>query len=288
MPVNFFELIGPGGKDEGRHVFERLIVQLVRLGHPAMGIAASPGDWGIDALVGELDEIVSVWQAKYFIDGFGEDQHQQVRESFKAAVKAAEDHDYTIDTWTLCVPVELEPATAQWWSGWRRRTSRTTGIQIDLWTGSALEETLAAPEAEHIARSYFPMSMGAASVPPPATVLPVPAGVHYNDALFIKQLTEAGIAETASAKRQFFNYEVLSREVADKADPQEVQTLETGRGTRHLGDTIRRRAPRRENRHMSRPSSRRDAGDRAASSGEPANAPAYECGAPSRWDARDR
>ena len=31
-------------------------------------LAPSPGDWGIDVLLGELDGEVDVWQAKYFLD----------------------------------------------------------------------------------------------------------------------------------------------------------------------------------------------------------------------------
>jgi tetratricopeptide (TPR) repeat protein len=160
MPVNFYELIGPGGKDEARNVFEKLIVQIVRIGHPAMGIAPTPGDWGIDAIVGELDRGVSIWQAKYFIDGFGPAQHDQVRRSFQSALNASLAHGYRLDEWTLCVPVEPAAETARWWAQWRRKTTQSTGVTITLMAGSAIESVLMSRDAENIARHYFPKSLG--------------------------------------------------------------------------------------------------------------------------------
>ena len=188
MPINFFELIGPGGKDEARHVFERLVIQLIRLDQPALGVAATPGDWGIDAFVGELDGRVSVWQAKFFIDGFGRAQHDQVRKSFAAALKAARAEGYTLAVWTLCIPVEPGPETALWWVGWQRRTAESTGVRIELMPGSAIESCLMSPEADDVARHYFPRSMGgvprSAQLHPPALrpgpeELPADATVVY-------------------------------------------------------------------------------------------------------------
>jgi hypothetical protein len=69
--------------------------------------------------------------------------------------------------------------------------------------------------------------MGVSPISPAVKVLPLPADHRYDDALFIRQLVEADITENESAKRQFFNYEALARDVADKADPTELQTLET-------------------------------------------------------------
>jgi hypothetical protein len=60
-----------------------------------------------------------------------------------------------------------------------------------------------------------------------AEILPLPAEHGYDDALFIRQLEAADLSENESAKRQFFNYEALARDVADKADPTEVKTLQT-------------------------------------------------------------
>jgi hypothetical protein len=45
-------------------------------------VEANPGDWGLDVVVGDIDDLLSVWQAKFFIDGVGDVQKGQIRESF--------------------------------------------------------------------------------------------------------------------------------------------------------------------------------------------------------------
>jgi hypothetical protein len=61
-------LISQAGTEEGaRYLFQRLIASIVKIQHrDARQIRASPGDWGIDVIVGELAEHNSIWQAKYF------------------------------------------------------------------------------------------------------------------------------------------------------------------------------------------------------------------------------
>ena len=49
-----------GGEEEARHRFERMITECVRLQHSTVrNLRPAPGDWGIDALVGNLDERVA-------------------------------------------------------------------------------------------------------------------------------------------------------------------------------------------------------------------------------------
>lgn len=70
--IELHQLIGPGGKEGARELFEKLIRQLVGLRYPGVSrVTANPGDWGIDTFVGELDGVISVWQSKFFIDGVG-------------------------------------------------------------------------------------------------------------------------------------------------------------------------------------------------------------------------
>jgi hypothetical protein len=65
-----------GFKEGGRALFERLIQDIVGIQHPDVAtVEANPGDWGIDAFVGQLIEgSIAVWQSKYFVDGFGTTQ----------------------------------------------------------------------------------------------------------------------------------------------------------------------------------------------------------------------
>src|SRR5450432_3669261 len=64
-------------------------------------VYAYPGDWGIDVLVGSLNGMARVWQAKYFPNGATEHQQDQIRDSFASAVTAAQQHDYTVQEWVL-------------------------------------------------------------------------------------------------------------------------------------------------------------------------------------------
>lgn len=77
-----------GGEEDARPRFERMVTACVRLQHPTVrNLRPAPGDWGIDAVVGELDGRVSIWQAKFFISEIGNTQKQEIRDSFAQAMK---------------------------------------------------------------------------------------------------------------------------------------------------------------------------------------------------------
>jgi hypothetical protein len=225
MPmVSFEQLIGPGGKEGARESFERLIAQLVTLLYQSVRrIAARSGDWGLDVIVGEIDSVISVWQAKFFIDGVGDPQKAQIRESFKQVMEKAGEEGFTVDVWTLCIPIDLDADALKWWTGWRKRQERDQSVRIELLDRTALETLLLAPDAASILTAYFPGVPAAAPAPPP--VQDVPEDVSYEDMLFIKQLQAAEIVELESAKQQFFNAEALAREVADKKVAEQVNAL---------------------------------------------------------------
>ena len=110
--ISFHQLIGAGGKEGARETFERLIAQLVRLQFRSVKrVDANPGDWGLDVLVGEIDGVMSVWQAKFFIDGVGKSQQTQIRESFAQVVDQAEKQGFSLNAWTLCIPLTLMATT---------------------------------------------------------------------------------------------------------------------------------------------------------------------------------
>jgi uncharacterized protein (UPF0335 family) len=134
LVISFEQLIGEGGKEGARTKFQRLIAQLVGLRHQGMKMLdAKSGDWGLDVIVGEIDDVISVWQAKFFIDGVGESQKDQIRESFKQVMKKAKEEGFTVDVWTLCIPIDLHPDALKWWSGWKKRQEKQHGVRIELW-----------------------------------------------------------------------------------------------------------------------------------------------------------
>lgn len=226
--LSFHQLIGAGGKEGARESFERLIAQLVRLQFRSVKrVNANPGDWGLDVLVGEIDGVMSVWQGKFFIDGVAKSQQAQIRESFAQVVKQARNQGFSVDAWTLCIPVDFDAEGLKWWSGWKKRQERETGVRIGLWDRTELEGLLLTPDAAALRSVFFPAA-GGGPVAPPA-VADLPADVTYEDMLFIKQLEAARIHEHGSAKQQFFNAELLSREVADKRVSEHVLALQAER-----------------------------------------------------------
>jgi hypothetical protein len=228
--ISFQQLIGEGGKEGAREKFERLIAQLVRLQFRAVRrVEASPGDWGLDVLVGEIDGVISVWQAKFFIDGFGRPQQAQVRESFAQVVKQAEKQGFTVDVWTLCIPVDLDGESLKWWTTWMKKKQREAKIRIQLWDRTELESLLLTLDAAHIRSAYFPTTVAHRGGLAPLAVVDVPSGVTFDDMLFVKQLEAAQILEHDSAKQQFFNAELLSREVADKRVAEHILALQAER-----------------------------------------------------------
>ncbi|GAA2206782.1 hypothetical protein GCM10009850_022400 [Nonomuraea monospora] len=156
-PINFrahaLRQNDAGGRDE----FEQMLGLLV---HAITGLQtripeARGGDWGIDALVGDLNGRVSIWQAKYYMDGFTTQHRSEVNKSFQSALNAAGDHGHTIDRWTLCIPRNMPPASVKWWHDWSARQQAATGIVIDLWDDNELRSLLARPEADHIRHLYY-------------------------------------------------------------------------------------------------------------------------------------
>jgi hypothetical protein len=231
MDINFHALVVAGqGKAGARELFEHLVAEVVRVLHRTVRrIEAAPGDWGIDVFVGELDGVVSVWQAKFFIDGVTAAQQGEIRESFASALKAATEHGHTLDAWTLCIPVSMDPRSTKWWDGWKKRTEAKTGVLIGLWDETELRAILRSPDAAAVRDAYF--GDGVAKVPLP--IHPLPSPDLYDEMLFIEQLKAARIAELESAKRQFFNADLVARDVADKGVEAEIASVESVRAESH-------------------------------------------------------
>lgn len=231
-PVNFHALIATTGSKEGaRARFQDLIAQLVKVKHrTARQVQAKQGDWGLDCFVGLLNDTLFNWQAKFFIDGIGSDQQKEIRASFKRYIDKAGEEGYKPGAWTLCIPVDFDAPTAKWWDGWKQRQEKVGGCQISLWDKSELETLLVSPDAVDVYEAYFGSPEALRSE---LATVPVPAGMSFDEMLFLKQLRAAAIPEVESAKRQFFNADLMKREVADKGVEAELVELETSLAEAH-------------------------------------------------------
>lgn len=123
--------------DAGARVkFEKICVDLFqKLYSNAYPVREKQGDGGIDVFVGNFTDQIIVYQCKYFIDGIGESQKSQIRNSFK---KAVESIDYTLGAWYLCIPCDLTIEENQWWASWKCQSEKEHKINIEVIVGSRL------------------------------------------------------------------------------------------------------------------------------------------------------
>jgi hypothetical protein len=223
--INFYALVTKAGTKEGaRPLFGELVVELAHLVNPAVrDVFANPGDWGIDAFVGTLadGDTVAVWQSKFFIDGVRKAQQKDIRDSFKQCLKAAEREGYKVATWTLCIPEWMDGDTTKWWDAWKKRMERDHDVVIELWHPTELRSLLRSSDASEIRDAYF----GPAQRIPRA--LEQPVSQELDSMLFVKQLQAANIRDVDAAKFQFFNADLLTRDIQEKADEAEVAFLDS-------------------------------------------------------------
>jgi len=227
-PINFAAHQFRAGNMAGaRDDFEQMLAMLIQAVHPgARQVAAHPGDWGIDVLLGDLSGVVVIWQSKYFWPVVGRHQQAQIRESFDSALAAAGRNGYELRRWVLCVPASMDPGTARWWDRWSARRRRESGVLIELWDETTLRELLARADAAHVRRHYYDPYTPELPAPPRGLREVDPETADGLDAaLFVRQLQAAGHVEVESAKHEFFNADLLVREITDKGVRAEVDAL---------------------------------------------------------------
>ncbi|MGE0057711.1 MAG: hypothetical protein AB7T32_06980 [Dehalococcoidia bacterium] len=227
------DLLGVEGEAVGRERFERLVTAIVSEQYPtARTIAANPGDWGIDTFVGELSQgTIAVWQSKYFLDGVGKTQQAEIRNSFASVQKAANERGFKVASWTLAVPINLDGPATKWWDGWSKRQQRDTKIVIDLWPGSRVESLVGKPDFVGVRQQFFGVTPGEALVE--RTVVDPADWSVFDQALFVRQLHEAGIFQDRVARRAFFNAEVMTRDVQEREVQRELDALGTVQAELH-------------------------------------------------------
>ena len=226
-PINFAaHQIRAGNLAGARDDFEQMLAMLIAAVHPgARQIAAHPGDWGIDVLLGDLAGMVVIWQSKYFWPVVTRSQQAQIRESFESAVAAAERNGYRLRRWVLCVPASMDPETARWWDRWSARRRRDTGVAIDLWHETTLREMLARPDATHVRRHYYDPYTTRADERPALHEVSTDVSDALEELLFVRQLRAAGHEEVDAAKHEYFNADLLAREISDKGVRAELDAL---------------------------------------------------------------
>lgn len=239
QPISFdVHAIRGGSAGGARDDFESMVAQLAAATTPGVrSVAANPGDWGIDAFAGNLGGAITVWQSKYFMPATTKDHQQQIRKSLANALKAAAENGHTIASWILCIPSSMDGPTTAWWDKWKKAKENEHSLVIQLWDETGLRKKLLSPEADDVRRGFYETYMQAGPVPMEQLRLVLEVeedkAAALGSALFIRQMTEAGHVELDSAKRQFFNADLVAREIAHKGVPGEVAALSSVDATLH-------------------------------------------------------
>lgn len=226
--------IRTGSEEAGRVDFHRMLSALVGVSHPtATDIRADPGDWGIDVFVGSLVERISIWQSKFFYDKIGDSQKGQIRESFKSAMANAKSQGYLVEAWTLCVACELSAPERKWWDGKVRVWQKDyPDISFDLWDAPRLRRKLMSPDAEHVCREFYGADRSLTVTSTPGQVSPdepLPVSLEetpgYEGALFVRQMSVAGIQAIDAQRSAFFNADLLVRDVSARSVPEQLAAV---------------------------------------------------------------
>lgn len=93
-------------------------------------VAIKRGDGGIDVFVGHYGQKpIDVFQCKFFIDEIGQAQKNQIHSSFKTAITSKE---YTMSSWTLCIPRTLNQDELKWWGDWKSKREKEFNLNTDF------------------------------------------------------------------------------------------------------------------------------------------------------------
>ncbi|HEM6045500.1 ABC-three component system protein [Streptococcus orisratti] len=227
MEYDFRYLVGKYGEAGAREKFEKICIEAFqeKFGPKAKEVAVSQGDDGIDILVGELNDRPSVYQCKFFINGIGESQKQQIRNSFSTVITSHPN----ISSWYLCVPIGLNIQELQWWSTWKSKMKAQHKIKIELCDGAFLLKEFKKcsgynstfddgirNDLEQVRifledanrRVYEEVLYGEDDIDDISAM--------YNDTVFISMLKSAQIIEVEDFKIDFYNAEIARHEARSK------------------------------------------------------------------------
>ena len=155
MPVRLIDLQLIYGIAGARETFEDVVAQIVNGEYPDVGkVRVVKGDGGIDAYVGDIADIsgIDVYQCKFFPYGLDDSQKGQIRESFK---RCRDNKEFSIKSWTLCLPVDLSVDEKKWFEEWKSKQA-ISGIDIcPPWGALKLEGLLYQPKHRGVKETFF-------------------------------------------------------------------------------------------------------------------------------------
>ena len=88
---------------------------------------------------------------KFFPMAIGESQKAQIHDSFTTTRKSDQ---FKAKTWTLCIPIDMSLDEKKWFDTWKD-SQTSSGIEINLWSGTHLEGILFDKKNEGIKEEFF-------------------------------------------------------------------------------------------------------------------------------------
>lgn len=216
-----------------REVFEKICTQLLQamFNDDAHRIRVNRGDDGIDIFVGDFDKEIDVYQCKYFIDGIGDSQQKQIRESYERAKNSS---SYKIKCWYLCLPCELSTKEFVWWSNWKKRKENIDQIPLHLYEGSYLigqlkkfslyNEIFDEDIRQSLDKILAFLRAEKQRIFEEIIALPDEAELQsYNGMVFVKKLESAKIRNISGCKNDYFNAEFVEQSIQSKNNEDEIR-----------------------------------------------------------------
>jgi len=220
------------GEAGARDVFEKICTRLFQSKFEnTYPVKVSRGDGGIDIFVGEFNKEIDVYQCKYFIEGIGDTQKQQIRESYKSVKEADK---YKAKAWYLCLPCILTLEEHKWWSDWKARAYSLDAIPITLCDGSylinelkrmSLYETTFDDDIRITMNEILEYLNFEKERIYNEIILSINdfTDKDYDDCIFVKKLESANITNTNCCKNEFFNAEIAKCAIESKGDLRDLK-----------------------------------------------------------------
>lgn len=231
MSRDFDYLLKKHGKEGSRSVFEDACTKAFSAKYKdAYPIECNPGDEGIDIFIGNFSEPIEVYQCKCFFYEIAEVQKTQIKASFK---KAIESKSFTMKKWCLCVPKSLNIDETKWWTTWSNSISSKYKVEIELFDETKLLrliketkihlEIFDEEELQLLAEILTKLETKEERL---KEIFSVPEEIDYDERIFTLKLKSANIDENLDVyNKQFFNAEILTKEVQSKGIEDEMKEL---------------------------------------------------------------
>jgi len=188
-------------KEMDPDTFQRFCFQLLKEQCPGLELKhvdGKGGDEGIDVFAGELSNKLAIWQPKNFVNGIGDPQKAQIKQSLKTALE-----HFSPSLWTLCLPVDMDTKTRRWFEE-LKKSHESKVVIADLSASEIVHELI---HRRSLRNHFFP---GAAIDPIELKRLIAKSGEMSVEEL--EQITDANVEDVIERWKERdarFNYQLV-------------------------------------------------------------------------------